>query len=228
MKLIRVERNELKYFINKAEKEVVLRRLDAGLTSDEHNKGDGGYFIRSLYFDSIDDIAFHEKLAGVENRHKYRLRIYDFGTNKVKLEIKSKFNEQIKKDVVTISKKQAIRLQNGEYEFLLDNDDPVSRRVFATFSIQKMFPVVLVEYYRTAFKYDLNNIRITIDAELKRNTANLELFQDDLPMKNVFNDNTNILEVKFNSIIPAWIKKLVEPHYFTRSAISKYTLSRLH
>lgn len=43
---------------------------------DKHN-GAGGYRIRSLYFDTLDDNDYRDKLDGMELRRKIRLRNYD-------------------------------------------------------------------------------------------------------------------------------------------------------
>ena len=45
---------------------------------------DSGYTIRSLYFDDYWNSAYAEKDAGILVRKKYRIRIYNFGTNSIK------------------------------------------------------------------------------------------------------------------------------------------------
>jgi len=45
-------------------------------------------------------------------------------------------------------------------------------------------------------------------------------------MSYVLNNNKIIMEIKYNSKIPAWIKNLLQLGRFERCAISKYTLSR--
>ena len=82
-KIIRVKRNELKYYISFGEYIILSNKLKKILKKDKYCKNEEGYFIRSLYFDSVNNKAFHEKMAGVENRKKYRLRIYNFKDNKV-------------------------------------------------------------------------------------------------------------------------------------------------
>lgn len=49
-----------------------------------------GYMIRSLYFDDCYECAYEEKLAGVEARSKYRIRIYNYSDSIIKLECKHK------------------------------------------------------------------------------------------------------------------------------------------
>ena len=62
------------------------------MKKDQHDI-DKGYFIRSLYFDTINNKAFYEKMEGIEERKKYRLRIYDTKDKNVKFEIKKRINK---------------------------------------------------------------------------------------------------------------------------------------
>ena len=71
-------RHELKYYINRGDYEILSRRLRSCIQQDENAQRNGGeYFIRSLYFDSPFDDALWEKLAGVNDRDKFRIRAYN-------------------------------------------------------------------------------------------------------------------------------------------------------
>lgn len=65
-----IYRNEWKYLISTSEKELLKLRLKPFLVADPHAK-DGGYLIRSLYFDDYWNSAYEEKEAGVLMRKKY-------------------------------------------------------------------------------------------------------------------------------------------------------------
>lgn len=52
--------------------------------------GRNGYLVRSLYFDSIYDDDYFDKINGLEYRKKIRLRIYDPDQDWAKLEVKEK------------------------------------------------------------------------------------------------------------------------------------------
>ena len=45
--------------------------------------------VRSLYFDSLEDSDYYDKLDGVMNRKKIRLRIYEAGSDYVSPEERS-------------------------------------------------------------------------------------------------------------------------------------------
>ena len=68
-------RHELKHRITPSDALAIKSRLSLIATSAAHAK-DGVYFIRSLYFDNINDKALREKLDGVPSREKFRIRYY--------------------------------------------------------------------------------------------------------------------------------------------------------
>ena len=83
-------RHELKYLITPAELSVLRGVLKPITQFDPNGDENNEYIIRSLYFDTINDDALMEKIAGVGNRKKYRIRIYNFSDRVIKLECKSK------------------------------------------------------------------------------------------------------------------------------------------
>ena len=52
-------RNEWKYLIDNAQKELICKRLSPYLQLDKHARN-GGYMIRSLYFDDYYKSAYEE------------------------------------------------------------------------------------------------------------------------------------------------------------------------
>ena len=90
-------RHEWKYLIDMAQKELICQRLSPFLELDKHARG-GGYMIRSLYFDDYFHTAYEEKDAGVLERKKYRIRVYNCSDSSIKLERKKKFGSYIFKE----------------------------------------------------------------------------------------------------------------------------------
>ena len=68
-----VFREEKKFLISVEEFLKKSHQLDQVLLQDKHN-GTHGYMIRSLYFDTVYDGDYFDKLAGIETRRKIRLR----------------------------------------------------------------------------------------------------------------------------------------------------------
>ena len=89
-------RHELKYLISYAQKTDLNVRMAPLLGLDKH-ASNGGYMIRSLYFDDYWNTAYQEKVDGVLLRKKYRIRIYDYSDRVIKLERKRKSDSWIYK-----------------------------------------------------------------------------------------------------------------------------------
>ena len=83
-------RHELKYLISASAAELLRRRLPCIMQRDPHAGPTGQYTIRSLYFDDFSSGAYYEKIDGVCDRLKYRIRLYNYDTSFLKLECKEK------------------------------------------------------------------------------------------------------------------------------------------
>lgn len=223
---IRIKRKELKYYINYTDYKVLYEILDNLLTQDENAIRTKG-FIRSLYFDTLDNKDFEEKQAGILNRKKYRLRIYDLDTERVKFEIKNKFNNQILKETAFISREDAIEVQNGNYEVLLKYNNPVLNKVYCDFKREPYRPVSVIEYIREAFMFSFNDVRITFDKNLKATAEDLDIFSKDHLMKPLFKKGMLVMEIKYNNFLPLWVRKIIQIPRFEKSAISKYCIGRI-
>ena len=78
-------RHEYKHVINTMDYHALRQRIRAVAKPDPNAAADGRYHIRSLYFDNDDDKALREKLYGLPNREKYRIRIYNSGSDFIRL-----------------------------------------------------------------------------------------------------------------------------------------------
>jgi SPX domain protein involved in polyphosphate accumulation len=224
---MRVIRHELKCYINRKDYAKLSSFLKASMIEDKHNTKEGGYFIRSLYFDDHCDKAFYEKMAGIEKRKKFRLRIYGMNDQKVKFEIKNKWNNNILKETALISRADAKKVIGGDNEVLLKYNNSILNKIFYTFTNNIYRPVVMVDYTREAYVLPFNNIRITFDRFLSKNSVEFDLFDRNLPTWPSTDRKKIIMEVKYNHFLPGWIKKMIRSISFNRCAISKYCLSRI-
>lgn len=224
---LRVERKELKYCIPYKEYVVLSGLLRKILKQDIHNRTKlKGYFVRSLYFDTLDNKSFEEKTAGIEERTKYRLRIYD-NAKWVKFEIKNKFNNCVVKETAIISREDAAEIQNMNYEVMLKYNDKVLNKIYKEFKKHAYYPVVLLDYLREAFVYDLNSIRIVFDKFLKSTTLQLDIFKKDTFQTQKLKQGLVIMEIKYNGFIPGFLKQILQIPSFEMDAISKYCIGRL-
>lgn len=222
-------RHELKYFITRPQYEVLSRVLRAALSRDEHSDEKGEYHIRSLYFDSIFDDALTDKVAGVRDRDKYRIRIYNCSDSIIRMECKSKINTYIAKRGSKISRDLCEQLIAGDPSGLENSDSGLLRDVFREMRLNLLKPVVIVDYVREAYRHPAEDIRITFDKQLRSGLGQTDIFNPQLPVFPPLPDPDQcILEVKFNRVLPSYISDVLSQAvgWACKSAISKYTICR--
>ncbi|MBQ7736813.1 MAG: polyphosphate polymerase domain-containing protein [Oscillospiraceae bacterium] len=215
-----VNRHEIKYSVSVFQAELLKRRLGALLRPDSHAGEDGGYFIRSVYFDDPDFTAYHEKLAGVKERTKYRIRFYNNDPSVIYLEKKTKDGDMTGKD--------SVRLTWAGAQALLKGDDRLRTQDGLLGELGRLRqgvwrPVVIVDYDRFAFTYPDGNVRVTVDMNVRTCPYRTDIFTPDLLTVPVLDDGEAVLEVKYDAFLPAPVRALLEGVPKQRTAVSKYT-----
>ena len=219
-------RHELKYFITPAEMSVLRNVLTPVMQLDPNGNENNEYHIRSLYFDTINDDALEEKIAGVGNRKKYRMRIYNFSDKVIKLECKSKYGDLISKQSVSIPRDLAEQLIAGDPEGLQRMRHPLLHDVYREMKTRLLRPAVIVDYVREAYIHPAEDVRITFDKTLRTGLYSHDIFNPSIPTYPVFDDPVEILEVKYDEFLPSYIQSMLSGITAQRSAISKYTHCR--
>lgn len=223
MKQPKKYRNEIKYIISKSEAEILKKRLSLILNKDKYayNK-DGSYIIKSLYFDDIDATSYYEKVNGVLFRKKYRIRTYNNNDNKIYLEKKMKDNNLTSKDKELISRDVYSKIIDGKIEKIECKKDTLLEEFLIETRLKKLIPSVIVSYKRTAFTYPISNIRITFDEDITSEGFNYNLFENNASHIKALEANVVVLEVKYDEILPDFIKDVIGTISFNREAISKF------
>jgi len=201
------------------------RKFEKILKEDKHNKGDG-YLVRSLYFDTLDDADFMEKIDGTDVRKKIRLRNYGPNSDFAQLEMKQKQGELQKKRAVSINKHDATLLTRGAYSPLLNYHSKFAMECFSLMNMQFYRPKCVVTYKRKAFVTHENEIRITFDQNIQATESNFNIFDSKLIENNVFDPDLVVMEVKFNGFLLSYIKDIINEINSTEIAISKYCMGR--
>ena len=219
-------RHELKYFIHPAEVEALRARLRPVLKMDSHCRGGKPYVIRSLYFDDIEDSAYFDKQAGVMNRDKYRIRIYRYSDAEIFLERKRKLGDLIQKSSVQITRRLCEQIIAGDPRGLYKANNPLLKDAYVQMRTRLLRPSVIVDYEREAYLHPAQNVRITFDLKLRSGLSSVDLFNPKLATVCPHDENTEILEIKFDNYLPDYISGLMAGTRAERSAISKYILCR--
>ena len=221
-------RHELKFFINEMQYFVLSGILDRVLHRDPNGDEYNEYHIRSLYFDTEFNTALFDKMDGVQNRDKYRIRIYNFSDKVIKLECKTKVGSLISKRSLTIPKLLCEQLMAGDPTGLETTKSGLLNDVYREMTIHLLRPVVLVDYVREAYQHPAEEVRITFDKQLRTGLRSTDLFNPYVPTISPFDNNEMILEVKYNRVLPPYIRDLLSTYCqgACQSAISKYTWCR--
>lgn len=226
MDALDVSRVERKYVLTAGVAENLYGKLRKLLPGDEF-QGFNPYVVRSLYFDSYDNEDYFEKLAGVKDRKKIRLRIYDPKASVIKLEIKQKEGENQRKISFSVTKEQALDLMAGKIDFLEALDNPLGSDLYYTFLKESYRPKCIVEYKRRAFSVPVNHTRITFDSEIRSSEGCLDLFADHPSfLYPVGSRSEVVLEVKYDHFLLSYIKDALDMCEKTEQSFSKYITAR--
>ncbi len=153
-------RNEYKCIINSLDARILSSRLGNVMQRDKNSMQNGSYLIKSLYFDNYMDAALAEKVNGVDNREKFRIRYYNNDDSYIRLEKKSKKSGLCNKLSCRISKQCCEDILKGDYGKLLDNEEMLAHEFYYKVQYKMLRPKNIVAYDREAFVYESGNERI--------------------------------------------------------------------
>lgn len=220
MEILKTFRHEYKYVIPYADMLELREKLDEVLTLDQG----GPYFVRSIYFDSPDDVDYYDKQGGEMIRKKLRLRIYDIHSDLAKIEIKGKYDYHQLKESLVVNKDTAQKIINGDYEDLLLMDNDLAKRIYVLLE-NGYRPKVIIEYDRIAY-IGTTTTRITFDYNIKKSIDFDNFYTDDINYIELTNPNDVVLEVKFDRFLEPYISKILEKYTTRYQSVSKYVMGR--
>ena len=218
-------RHELKHCINAADYAQLRARLRIVAKPDENAGADGGYKIRSLYFDNYSDKAIAEKLSGLSKREKFRLRYYNGDISFIRLERKSKANRLAYKENAAITERQCAAILAGNYESIKLPDVPLLMELYTKIHYQNLRPRNIVDYNREAYVYRAGNVRITLDSNIRTSNSVAGFLNPNLTT--IPAANAIILEIKYDGFLPDIIRDILQIGYGNQTEFSKYVVGRL-
>lgn len=222
MSVLKTFRHEYKYVIPYEEMLPLREKLDKLLDIDRDYSG---YMIRSLYFDSIEDEDYYDKLNGEMNRKKIRLRIYDPKGELIKLELKAKYDYHQLKESLIIKKADAIELINGNYDVLLNYSEDLAQRIYVILRTGYYKPKVIIEYKRIAYM-GKTTTRITFDFEIKSSNNVEDFFEKNINYMENIDKKDVVLEVKFDRLLEPYISVVLDKYISRNQSVSKYMMGR--
>lgn len=219
-------RHELKFKISNSAAEILKQKLSLILGKDKNAYyEDGSYLIKSLYFDDRDSSSYYEKMDGVLYRKKYRIRMYNDVDTFIRLEKKMKHNNFTAKEQMLISKDIYSKILDGKIDEI-ENPEGLLLEFITNYKNKGLVPSVIVEYHRTAFTYPISDVRITFDSNIQSSLYNYDLFNTSYPRYIVDEPGKQVLEVKFNEVLPLHIANILNDIPACREAVSKFAICR--
>lgn len=218
-----IYRNEWKYLISWGEKELITSRI-APLLHPDPNAVNGGYLIRSLYFDDYWNTAYEQKESGVLERKKYRIRIYNYSDRSIKLERKKKYGAYIYKQSAKITRSEFEAILAGDYNFLLKSSQPLLQEFYVECRCHNLRPRTIVDYEREPWILDAGTVRITFDQNVRVAVGSFDIFDPSLPCLSVIDPGRLVMEVKFTEFLPKFVQDILPPQRAEMTAVSKYVL----
>ena len=220
-------RNELKYVITPADRAAICANMRVVAQLDSHVGAQGDYLIRSLYFDNLADKALREKIDGVNEREKFRIRYYNGDTSFIHLEKKVKRDGLGYKLTETITAEEAQRIVDGDTAWMANSGRALLVELYAKMKSQGLHPSTIVDYERIPFVYAPGNVRVTLDYNIRTglrctdflNPGCVTIPAGDAPI---------ILEVKWDNYLPSVIKRAVQVKGRRVGAFSKYAQCRIY
>ena len=220
-------RNEIKHLITSADRAAICAVMKVVAQLDPHAQAKGYYTIRSLYFDNMADKALREKLDGVNEREKFRIRYYDGDTSVIHLEKKVKRDGVGYKVSCSLTAEEAQRIIDGDILWMATDTRGLVVELYAKMKGQGLCPKTIVDYERIPFVYGAGNVRVTIDFNIRTGLRCTDFLNPDcvtIPASG----NDIVLEVKWDDYLPTIIRHAVQLKGRRQTAYSKYAQCRIY
>ncbi len=221
-------RHEYKYPLTNGQRLIEDAKISGIAQIDEHAADKGFYSIRSLYFDDYENSCYMDNENGVDEREKYRIRIYNHNLEQITLELKEKLRGRCSKRSCPITLSQCSKLMAGVIPEDIQPSQQVLRGLAYQMAVRLMRPAVIVAYDRVPYVYRPfdANVRVTFDDHIT-SVSDVSAFLDEKIFgRGVMPKGHTLMEVKFDSFLPDEIYSLLQLDGLTASTFSKYYLCR--
>jgi SPX domain protein involved in polyphosphate accumulation len=231
-------RYELKFVLPLSEKERLLELIAPNLYADK-NGDNACYRISSIYFDTSDRKYYWEKVDGIEIRKKVRLRFYHSVDDQhlenpraYFLEIKRRYNNSILKERIKLNRDNALVLIKDEQAFNQlselykpsnENDQRSLINLETIYHQDHLQSSNIITYIREAWmgKWD-EKLRITFDSFVQAYQPwQLENIRENSGAP-LIPHTFMIMELKFDSAVPVWLRDVIVKLGYTQQRFSKY------
>ena len=111
-------------------------------------------------------------------------------------------------------------------DLIFDTEKKLIKELAIDMLIHDYSPKVIVDYERIAYVEEITNVRVTFDMKISA-SYELENFLDgDYQSLYILPSGINVLEVKFDNILPSHIRNIIESYNYNQLSFSKYYYGR--
>lgn len=181
-----------------------------------------------MYFETPDNKALREKLDGVNDREKFRLRCYNDDFSFIKLEKKSKSSGYGNKITAPVTTEECEKIISGDIEWMKQSERALLIELYGKMKSQRLLPQVIVDYEREPYIYAPGNVRITIDSNIRTGIHSKDFLNRGCVTIPPIISKPIILEVKFDNFLPDIIREAVQLGNRRSTAFSKYAVCRMY
>ncbi len=217
----RLWRHEIKYPVSEARARELYACFAPLLREDENAGGEGGYLVKSLYFDTPRFGDFADKELGAGLRQKARLRSYGEG-GLYRLELKIKLDDMNIKRSCSLDEAAARALASGDLAAIKKARGEDAGYIHAYMSSRGYRPAAVIKYFRRAILSAEGGFRLTFDTEMTSSADPESLFcarcARDIPLGGA------VVEVKYGDFLPSWVTDRLYRCGVTSGEFSKYSL----
>ena len=225
-------RIEYKYLVSQSKLDALRLSLQPYLEFDVYSKmcNSNTYTVRSIYFDTSRLANYHDKIAGIKQRKKIRIRGYNTYTDDtvIFLEIKRKngpiinkarFRTEFEKICTILGRNRTSPPKS------IEQNRDLTAFYYHVFSSQ-LKPVIKIIFEREAYYYQFNReLRITFDMNIRSSlSSRLNELYDERRIVPAFK-NHFILEIKTSAEFPKWLTQVIGKFHLRNEALSKYTIN---
>ncbi len=213
------KRYEIKYLLNRKQKERVLQAMQPYMEPDEYGKST----IRNLYYDTDNYRLIRASLEKPVYKEKLRVRSYRAAApgDKVYVELKKKYDSVVYKRRADIAEGQAMEYLAGRLSAPVHTHITEEIDYFLQF-YRTLSPRVFLSYEREAFcaKGD-GGFRVTFD-------ENILFREEDLSLgcgvygEALLEQGQALMEIKTPGGIPLWMVRALTEERIQKVSFSKY------
>lgn len=213
------KRYELKYMMNRQQKEDILRSMEAHMKLDQY----GRTTIRNIYFDTDTYRLIRQSLEKPAYKEKLRVRSYHraAGDDPVFVELKKKYKHVVYKRRLVCPEEEVMGcFCNG---IPLPDHSQIGNEIRYFWEYYKTLrPVIFLSYEREAYyALDGSDFRVTFDENILYRENDLSLGSEVYGTP-ILKEGQTLMEIKTSGGIPLWMSETLTKNHLYKTSFSKY------